>query len=171
MKSQSHHFSKKIKSPVGTLTLVANDEALLAVLWEHEKPNRTKIREHVATSSHRVLDEAERQLGEYFSGARKTFSIKLAFQGTDFQKKVWRALQQIPYGSTASYSELARKIGSSKACRAVGAANGRNPLSIIVPCHRVIGRDGKLTGFAGGLENKAFLVDLESRLESRPALK
>jgi methylated-DNA-[protein]-cysteine S-methyltransferase len=167
MKSQLHHFSKKIKSPVGTLTLVANDEALLAVLWEHEKPNRTKYREHVATSSHPVLDEAERQLKEYFSGARKTFEIKLAFQGTDFQKKVWGALQQIPYGATASYSELARKIGSSKACRAVGAANGRNPLSIIVPCHRVIGRDGKLTGFAGGLENKAFLV----RLESRPALK
>jgi methylated-DNA-[protein]-cysteine S-methyltransferase len=155
--------SKVIKSPVGKLTLVANESALIAVLWENEKPNRTRVREHVAARKHPVLDEAEKQIREYFSGERKTFSLKLEFQGTEFQKTVWRALQKIPFGSTASYSQLAKTIGSPKACRAVGSANGRNPLSIIVPCHRVIGKNGDLAGFAGGLDSKAFLVDLESK--------
>jgi methylated-DNA-[protein]-cysteine S-methyltransferase len=155
--------SKVIKSPVGKLTLIANETALIAVLWENEKPNRTRVREHVATRKHPVLDEAEKQIREYFLGERKSFSLKLEFQGTEFQKNVWRALQKIRYGATASYSELAKSIGSAKACRAVGAANGRNPLSIVVPCHRVIGQNGKLTGFAGGLENKDFLLQFEAK--------
>jgi len=157
------NYSKIVKSPVGKLTLVANESALIAVLWENEKPNRTRVREHSAAQKHSVLEETEKQLREYFAGERTTFSLSLEFQGTEFQKKVWRALQKIPYGSTASYSELAKSIGSAKACRAVGAANGRNPLSIVVPCHRVIGQNGKLTGFAGGLETKEFLLQIEAK--------
>jgi len=104
---------------------------------------------------------AERQLAEYFSGRRKAFDLRLDFAGTEFQKKVWRALLTIPFGETRSYGEIAKQIGSPKAVRAVGAANGRNPISIVAPCHRVIGSTGKLTGFAGGLDTKAFLLDLE----------
>jgi methylated-DNA-[protein]-cysteine S-methyltransferase len=110
---------------------------------------------------HPVLKETERQLGEYFNGARKKFDLPLDFAGTAFQKSVWKALLKIPYGQTRSYGELAKQLGNAKAMRAVGAANGRNPISIVAPCHRVIGASGKLTGFAGGLQAKAFLLQLE----------
>ncbi|KEY97354.1 cysteine methyltransferase, partial [Sphingomonas sp. BHC-A] len=103
------------------------------------------------------------QLGEYFSGQREAFDLPLHFSGTDFQKSVWAALLTIPFGETCSYADIARQIGKPSACRAVGAANGRNPISIIAPCHRVVGADGALTGFAGGLKAKRYLLGLERR--------
>jgi methylated-DNA-[protein]-cysteine S-methyltransferase len=109
------------------------------------------------------LLEAERQLDEYFAGTRRTFELPLELAGTEFQRSVWRALLTIPYGETRSYGQIARQIGRPAAVRAVGAANGRNPLAIVAPCHRVVGSTGKLTGFAGGLRAKAFLLELESR--------
>lgn len=112
---------------------------------------------------HLILLETERQLTEYFAGKRTQFELPLEAWGTEFQMKVWRALRDIPFGQTRSYLDLARVVGSPKASRAVGIANGKNPLSIIVPCHRVVGSDGALTGFAGGLETKAKLLDLEAR--------
>jgi methylated-DNA-[protein]-cysteine S-methyltransferase len=112
---------------------------------------------------HPVLAEAERQIQEYFAGERTSFSVPLDFRGTDFQKSVWAALLTIPFGETRSYSEIARQIGRPGASRAVGAANGRNPLSIVAPCHRVIGTNGALTGFAGGLAAKEALLGMERR--------
>ena len=112
-------------------------------------------------SAHPVLLDTERELAEYFAGKRKTFSVPLDMRGTSFQKNVWHALLAIPFGETRSYGQLAKQLGSPQAMRAVGAANGRNPISIVVPCHRVIGSSGKLTGFAGGLETKAWLLTLE----------
>jgi len=113
-----------------------------------------------------VLLETEQQLNDYFAGKRKKFSIKFDFAGTDFQKKVWETLAAIPFGETPSYGEIARRIGRPDAARAVGAAIGRNPISIAVPCHRVIGSNGKLTGFAGGLHTKASLLSLESESQT-----
>lgn len=154
---------KMMDSPVGTLKLVASDHGLVAVLWQNDKPSRVRLDELVEDSTHATLVKAERQLGEYFAGNRKTFSVPLDMRGTPFQKHVWEALLGIPFGETRSYGQLARQLGNAKAMRAVGAANGRNPISIVVPCHRVIGSTGKLTGFAGGLETKAQLLSLEDR--------
>lgn len=151
----------RIKSPVGELTLVASDKGLVAVLWENDDPKRVRLGPLKEDKRHPVLVEASKQLGEYFEGKRKKFGVKLDFCGTEFQRKVWAALVTIPFGETRSYAQIAQQVGSSKAVRAVGAANGRNPISIIAPCHRVIGSHGKLTGFAGGLEVKAFLLGLE----------
>ena len=109
------------------------------------------------------MEEAARQLQEYFAGCRREFSLPLAPRGTEFQRQVWHALEGIPYGETRTYGEIARAIGKPKACRAVGMANHRNPLSILVPCHRVVGADGSLTGYGGGLEAKQFLLELEKR--------
>lgn len=109
-----------------------------------------------------VIEEAQKELAEYFEGKRRTFDLPLAFAGTDFQKSVWQALQKIGYGETVSYGELARRIGRPKAVRAVGVAVGENPFSIIVPCHRIVGADGSLTGYGGGFEAKKFLLGLES---------
>lgn len=155
---------KMMESPVGKLKLVASTQGLVAVLWENERLNRVRLSELVADERHPVLIETERQLGEYFAKKRKTFSIALDMRGTRFQKDVWEALLAIPFGETRSYGELARRLGNPKAMRAVGAANGRNPISIIVPCHRVIGSSGELTGFAGGLDTKAHLLSLEKSL-------
>ena len=152
---------KMMESPVGKLKLVASDKGLVAILWENDRPNRVRLDEPVANENHPVLVETERQLGEYFAGKRKTFSVALDMRGTRFQKDVWEALCAIPFGETRSYGQLAKQLGNPRATRAVGAANGRNPVSIIVPCHRVIGSSGKLTGFAGGLEVKARLLSLE----------
>jgi methylated-DNA-[protein]-cysteine S-methyltransferase len=148
-------------SPVGRLTLVATDRGLAAVLWEHERQGRVGVPLGRQDPAHPVLLEGERQLREYFDGKRRTFSLPLDPEGTEFQRQVWSALRTIPFGETRSYAEIARQIGRPAAVRAVGAANGRNPLSIVAPCHRVIGSDGRLTGFAGGLETKAFLLELE----------
>jgi methylated-DNA-[protein]-cysteine S-methyltransferase len=152
---------KMIESPIGKLKLVASDQGLVAVLWEKDNPRRVRVSELVADQQHPVLAEAERQLGDYFAGKRKSFSIPLDIRGTRFQKDVWEALLAIPFGETRSYGQLAKQLGNSRATRAVGAAIGRNPVSVVVPCHRVIGSSGKLTGFGGGLEAKARLLSLE----------
>ena len=166
-KGQAMTLAYKImESPVGKLKLVASDTALLAILWENDSPRRVRLTEVVANDRHPVLVETERQLREYFSGKRKTFSINLDLRGTRFQKSVWEALLAIPFGETRSYGQLAKQLGNPRATRAVGAANGRNPVSIIVPCHRVIGSSGKLTGFAGGLDVKARLLSLEKQRTS-----
>jgi len=165
--AQSHmptYASKRIESPVGPLLLVASGNSLVAILWKDEKPGRVPLGELLTDPGHPILLETERQLEEYFAGRRQLFTVKLSFLGTDFQQRVWNALLTIPYGETRSYAQLAAQIGQPRAVRAVGAANGRNPLSIIVPCHRVVGSTGKLTGFAGGLEAKAYLLALESSL-------
>jgi methylated-DNA-[protein]-cysteine S-methyltransferase len=152
---------KLIDSPVGELKLVASDKGLVAILWENDSPRRVRLSELVEDEQHPVLVETERQLEEYFAGKRKAFSVALDMRGTRFQKDVWEALLAIPFGETRSYGQLANQLGNPRATRAVGAANGRNPVSIIVPCHRVIGALGKLTGFAGGLDAKARLLGLE----------
>jgi methylated-DNA-[protein]-cysteine S-methyltransferase len=152
---------KIIPSPVGNLKLIASDEGLVAILWTNDNAKRVKVGTLVEHQDHPILRETGRQLQEYFEGRRKSFSLKLALQGTRFQNKVWQALLGIPFGETRSYGQLARQLGNPRATRAVGAANGRNPISIVVPCHRVIGASGKLTGFAGGLETKAHLLDFE----------
>ena len=154
-----------MSTPIGLLTLVASDVGLRAVLWPGEGDTRVRIdsadTDSTGVSASRVLAEAEGQLGEYFLGARQTFDIDLDPVGTDFQQAAWTALRMIPYGETISYGEQAFKLGDRRKARAVGAANGRNPISIIVPCHRVVGSSGALTGFAGGLETKAWLLDHE----------
>jgi len=155
------YFTKTMKSPVGELTLVASDQGLAAILWENDDPKRVRLEPREERADHPVLVEAERQLGEYFAGKRDRFTLPLHFNGTEFQRKVWHALTTIPFGETRNYAQIAVQVGSPQAVRAVGAANGRNPISIIAPCHRVIGANGKLTGFAGGLEAKAFLLRLE----------
>ncbi|MEI2265309.1 methylated-DNA--[protein]-cysteine S-methyltransferase [Erwinia sp. CGal63] len=161
------HFYKLMPSPVGILKLIASDRGLAAVLWENEDPKRYRLPDPLQEGSHPILQETERQLTEYFAGKRKRFTLPLDFVGTEFQKKVWAALVAIPFGETRSYSDIAREIGHPAAVRAVGAANGRNPVSIIAPCHRVIGANGKLTGFAGGLDAKALLLKLEAPEEFR----
>ncbi|MGU9856406.1 methylated-DNA--[protein]-cysteine S-methyltransferase [Pseudomonas sp. LF245] len=148
-------------SPVGQLTLVARNGKLSAILWETERANRVRLGELHEANDSPVLLEAQRQLQEYFAGTRNQFTLELDFTGTDFQKQVWQALLTIPFGETRSYSQIAQQIGNPKAVRAVGAANGRNPISIIAPCHRVIGASGELTGFAGGLQAKQYLLALE----------
>jgi methylated-DNA-[protein]-cysteine S-methyltransferase len=156
-------FYKEMSSPVGKLKLVASTDALVAVLWEKEQPKRIKLDTAKLDPRNPILLETERQLGEYFAGARTRFEVPLELRGSEFQNRVWRALTEIPFGQTRSYFDLAKTIGSPKACRAVGAANGKNPLPIVIPCHRVIGADGTLTGFGGGLETKATLLALEAR--------
>ena len=156
-------FYKEMESPVGKLKLVASANALIAVLWERERPNRVKLAMLQHDPQQPILIETERQLGEYFAGTRNQFDLPLEPAGTEFQKKVWQALREIPFGQTRSYLDLAKSIGSAKAVRAVGAANGKNPLSIVVPCHRIVGANGALTGFAGGLKAKAKLLALEAR--------
>lgn len=153
---------KHMDSPVGRLKLVTDGVALVAVLWPNDRPLRVKLDDMQEDLRDKILCEAERQLTEYFNGERTTFDLPIHVRGTAFQKRVWQQLLRIPYGHTRSYGELAAALGNGSASRAVGLANGRNPLSIIVPCHRVIGASGKLTGFAGGLRTKAQLLELES---------
>jgi methylated-DNA-[protein]-cysteine S-methyltransferase len=145
-------------SPVGVLKLVASDAGLVAILWENDRDGRVRLGATDETPGHPVLAEAALQLDDYFAGRRTAFDLPLDFRGSVFQKQVWAALLTIPFGETRSYGQIARQIGRPSASRAVGAANGRNPISIVAPCHRVIGTGGALTGFAGGLEAKAFLL-------------
>lgn len=160
-RTQRRYVYKWMDSPVGRLKLVASDEGLAGILWEKDSGRRVRLKVDVEDAGHPVLVEAERQLEDYFLGRRTEFALKLDLTGTLFQRKVWNALLTIPFGETRSYGQIARQIGSPKAVRAVGAANGRNPVSIATPCHRVIGSTGKLTGFAGGLDVKAYLLALE----------
>jgi methylated-DNA-[protein]-cysteine S-methyltransferase len=150
-----------VASPLGVLRLVATAEGLSGIFFPDHR-GAAIAPAHMA-SEHPVLGLAVEQLAEYFAGHRDRFTIPLAPRGTPFQHRVWRALATIPYGETRSYGQIARQIGSPPAVRAVGAANGKNPLSIVVPCHRVIGADGKLTGFGGGLDAKRWLLDHERR--------
>ena len=154
-------FYSVIASPVGKLKLVATDRGLAAVLWENEAPQRVRLGAMADNPDHPMLVQTARQLREYFAGARTVFTIPLDTTGTAFQKRVWAALLAIPFGETRTYGELARQLGNPQGSRAVGAANGKNPLSIITPCHRLVGSDGSLTGFAGGLTTKRFLLDHE----------
>nr|WP_087574711.1 methylated-DNA--[protein]-cysteine S-methyltransferase [Sphingomonas sp. CDS-1] len=154
---------RMMASPVGELTLVASGTGLAAVLWENDDPKRVRLEPRVERGDHPLLDKAGRQLGEYFAGQREAFDLPLDFNGTDFQRCVWAALLTIPFGETRSYADIASQIGKPSAYRAVGSANGRNPISIIAPCHRVVGTNGALTGFAGGLKAKQYLLGLEGR--------
>lgn len=156
-------------SPVGELKLVANGSRLAAILWENDKPNRVRLGPMTQAPGNPILVRAVKQLQEYFAGTRNQFDLELDFVGTDFQKQVWQALLTIPFGETRSYRQIAEQIGNPSAVRAVGAANGKNPISIVAPCHRVIGASGKLTGFAGGLEVKQLLLTLEGGQWQRSA--
>ena len=148
----SADFFRTVETPIGMLTLRSNGEALCAVEFGGDG---------LRMDDAPVLLQAERELAEYFAGRRRAFSVPLCMQGTPFRMEVWRALTEISYGETVSYGEIARKIGRPKASRAVGMANHVNKLPIFVPCHRVLGTNGRLTGYAGGLETKKFLLELE----------
>ncbi|AXC12998.1 Methylated-DNA--protein-cysteine methyltransferase [Acidisarcina polymorpha] len=156
---------KIVASPIGPLKVVASETGLVAILWENDSPRRVRLSELVERPDHALLTRTEKELDEYFAGKRDAFTVPLDMRGTQFQKEVWAALLEIPFGETRTYGQLAIQLGNPKATRAVGAANGRNPLAILVPCHRVIGFSGKLTGFAGGLDAKAHLLRLEGRDE------
>jgi methylated-DNA-[protein]-cysteine S-methyltransferase len=150
-----------VPSPIGPLTVVGEDGALVGLYMEASR--RPPAPEVVGSRSDEGFEDAVRQLDEYFAGHRKEFDLPLRPIGNDFQLAVWDQLTRIPYGETRSYGDLARALGDPGAAQAVGAANGRNPLSIVVPCHRVIGADGSLVGYGGGLPRKRFLLDLEQR--------
>lgn len=148
-----------IDSPVGRIMLAGNSQGLLEISFMAGRDRRSPDpRWHLDDSQ---FTEVIAQLREYFDGRLREFDLPLQPEGTSFQLQVWKALREIPYGETISYAELARRIGKPKAVRAVGAANGKNPLSIVIPCHRVIGSDGSLTGYGGGMENKKYLLALE----------
>lgn len=151
-----------VDSPIGPLQLVSNGSALIEIRFADRHREET----HTGSGADPALRGGARQLGEYFAGQRRHFDLPLAAGGTAFQQRVWRALVAIPYGETRSYRDIAVHIGRIRAVRAVGAANGRNPLPIVVPCHRVVGSDGTLTGFAGGLALKRQLLELEGALGS-----
>lgn len=154
----------EMNSPVGTLTIVTSLKGLHAVLWEKDRKNPAceKIINNLHQSKNeQIIIRTKKQLTEYFQGKRKIFDLPLVINGTDFQMQAWKQLLKIPYSKTVTYAEQAEKIGDKKKARAVGSANGLNPISIIIPCHRVIGSNGHLIGFGGGLEKKAFLLKLE----------
>ncbi|WP_431610292.1 methylated-DNA--[protein]-cysteine S-methyltransferase [Chryseobacterium sp. 'Rf worker isolate 10'] len=161
MEEQNQLFYKDVISPVGQIRVIASDKGLAAIIWEGEDYTRTKLFAPVKKENHPVIVQAEKELEEYFENSRTIFTVPLDFRGTDFQVKVWEALLKVPYGITKTYGDLAKILGDVKAVRAVGGALNKNPISIIVPCHRIIGASGKLTGFAGGLKNKSILLDLE----------
>jgi len=147
------------KSPLGQIQVIWNDEGITHIDFEDEMSEPQSSWKKVAASK----SEAIQQLNDYFAGKRTDFDLKLSPTGTEFQNQVWQALLKIPYGTTTSYGALAKQLGRPKASRAVGAANGQNPLAIVVPCHRVIGSNGKLTGYAGGLHRKEALLNLEQK--------
>lgn len=153
-------FSTVVDSPVGPLTIVASDRGVRAVLWPDDE-GRVRVDAATDAADHPVLAAAAHQLDEYFAGTRRDFDVPLDPVGTEFQRSAWQALCTIGYGETISYGEQASRMGDRRKARAVGAANGRNPISIIVPCHRVVGADGSLTGFAAGTDTKGWLLDHE----------
>lgn len=149
--------------PLGLVTLQFNEQGILGLWFETQTTQPEQL--GVRCDRSKLISEVKKQLEEYFAGRRENFDLPLAAKGTEFQNCVWRALEKIPYGKTICYQELANLIGNPNAVRAVGLANGKNPISIIVPCHRVIGKNGKLTGYAGGVERKAHLLKLEGAME------
>ena len=153
--------SMTIESPLGPILFVCEDSCLTGLYFVGQKYQKMPAPGWREDTGSPVLREAAAQLAEYFAGGRRSFDMPLRPKGTAFQEAVWRAIAAIPYGWTASYADLAKKIGRPAATRAVGAAVGRNPISIVIPCHRVIGKDGSLTGYAGGVDRKKALLDME----------
>jgi len=152
---------KTVDSPLGILKIVGSDTEIVALLWENDDPKRVVISAQVTQSDTPMLVKAATQIEHYFSKKRNTFDLPFTLYGSDFQKQVWQALMAVEYGTTVTYAQLAARIGKPNAARAVGHALGKNPLSIIVPCHRVIGAQGRIAGFAGGIRARKFLLDLE----------
>ncbi|MHB1925443.1 MAG: methylated-DNA--[protein]-cysteine S-methyltransferase [Acidimicrobiales bacterium] len=163
--TQASTWMTTLDSPIGTLTLAARDGRITGLHMDGADHAPTGLETWRRDDSQ--FKEAVRQVRAYFAGELTDFDLPLELEGTDFQRRVWQALQGIPYGQTISYGELARRVGNVKACRAVGLANGRNPVAVIVPCHRVIGANGTLTGFGGGLDRKKWLLDHERSLLHR----
>ena len=159
---------RRIDSPIGPLMLAADDAGLRHIEFRDNRHPANRADWHGGDSE--ILQASEAQLAEYFAGTRTSFDLPLAPQGTAFQLQVWHELARIPFGATISYAQLAQRIGKPEAVRAVGAANGRNPLPIVLPCHRVIGADGALVGFGGGLPTKQFLLRLEGALPEQSGL-
>ena len=157
-----------VDSPPGKLLLVADDDNLRVLNFQEGGDKVDPLPPW--RQGNRLLDETERQLGEYFDGKRQEFQLPLQPIGTPFQLRAWKQLQQIPYGSTWTYGDQARRVGNPRASRAVGAANGRNPIAIIIPCHRVIGGNGRLVGFGGGLNSKRWLLEMEASVIGSRAL-
>ncbi len=163
----------EMKSPVGTLTIITSPKGLHGVLWDANCKNskwEEILRCLPQSPNEKIILKTIKQLTEYFQGDRKVFTLPLAFEGTDFQVSAWKQLLEIPYGKTISYGEQAERIGNKNKARAAGLANGLNPISIIVPCHRVIGSNGHLVGFAGGIEKKSFLLQLEAKTDGAALL-
>ncbi len=156
-------YQTTIETPIGYLELTANNDSLLSVSF-------AKVNRQHTIFQPDILMESVKQINEYFEGERKEFSLNLQPTGTDFQNKVWEEVKKIPYGATASYLDIALKTGSKNNTRAVGLANGKNPIPIIIPCHRIIGTNGKLTGYAGGLERKKWLLQHEMQFSGRIGL-
>ena len=153
-----NRYYDTLDTPIGVLTIEADDEYVLKILFDWDD---VEVRPNALTQ------RCKAQLQEYFSGERTDFDVPLQFQGTAFQEQVWRALLHVPFGETASYGQQASKMNNPKAVRAVGAANGQNKLSIVVPCHRIIGADGKLTGYGGGMHRKRWLLEHEQRIAGK----
>jgi methylated-DNA-[protein]-cysteine S-methyltransferase len=168
MDTDTIRIYEDMPSPVGRLRLIARGGELVGIWFEH---GRDANRDHrrLAAGSSPVLTRAQQQLEEYFRGERREFDLPIAPEGTEFQRRVWQRLRGIPYGTTTSYGALAQALGNAQASRAVGLANGSNPIPIVIPCHRVIGANGALTGFGGGLPVKRALLELE-RAQSQPSL-
>ena len=162
---------RRLTTPIGVLTLVASDVGLTHVLFDGQQPADVGLPDDLPVADdHPVLEAAARQLTEYFAGDRTEFDLPLDLRGTDFQLEAWRALARVPYGETRSYAEQADLIGRPGAFRAVGAANGRNPVPVVLPCHRIVGADGSLTGFGGGLDTKRRLLELERSQQALPGV-
>ena len=165
---------ERLPSPAGELLLLSNDSGLAGVYFQTRRHGPGALEEALpaagqCSAAAEILADARAQLGEYFAGTRRAFAIPLAARGTPFQQRVWHALQAIGYGEVISYTELARRVDAPRGVRAVGGANARNPLSIVVPCHRVVGADGSLTGFGGGIERKRWLLRHEAAYGVAPS--
>lgn len=152
-------FVEHLESPVGLLEITADKQGVRSIFFQEKKTTEGKGNTHTK--------KAVKELKEYFSGERKNFTVKLNPRGSEFQMRVWEELQKIPHGKTTSYFDLSNRLGDVKAIRAVGTANGKNPISIIIPCHRVVGRNGELTGYAGGLHRKEWLINFEQQFEQK----
>lgn len=163
------HYYDTFQSPQGGMLLVASDQGLAGVFFDRQKHHPKKQADWKKTPGHKLLRQAKRELREYFAGKRKRFAVPLAPDGTPFQRAVWQAISTVGFGETITYGELARRARRPGSARAAGAATGRNPLGIIVPCHRILGSNGSLTGYAGGLQRKRALLALEG-VESKPDL-
>ena len=154
---------EQVASPIGPLTILASDNGVHAIVFESDQTEQAKTNMPHAVN-HPIINTAVEQLAVYFEGTLKIFDLPLDLRGTDFQKQVWKLLLEIPFGETRAYGDLARELGNAGASQAVGAANGKNPVAIVVPCHRVIGASGHLTGYAGGMEKKRFLLTHEGAI-------